>query len=103
MLDTNDARSAGKHCGRSRRHRRVPLSYITVSDLAVRGEMPLSTIYSRIEAGRLNASRWRGLIIIHERDADEFLAVRPLRTAAEHRTTNGKAGDSVPIATSLTG
>jgi hypothetical protein len=45
--------------------------------LADRGEFAPSTIYRHVELGAIPSSRWRGITVISETDAKEFLSVKP--------------------------
>jgi hypothetical protein len=62
------------------RRRRAPDGYIAVWQLAERADAALSTAYAWVEAGKLAASRWRGIIVVDERDVAEFLRPKPLRS-----------------------
>jgi hypothetical protein len=76
---------ANAGCGRPRRRRRLPIGYLSVRDVAERSESARSTVYRHIELGRLPACTWRGITVISERAAEDFLAVKPLRRAdADH-------------------
>jgi hypothetical protein len=74
-----------------RRYRhRLPEGLLTVDDLVQRGEAR-STVYRYVKTHRLPAHRWRGRIVVSEKDYSEFLAVTPLQTrdamdAAEEQT-----------------
>jgi hypothetical protein len=63
------------------RRKRPPIGYITVAQLADRAAAAPSTIYAAVNSGRIKACRWRGLTIVADEVAEDFLAVRPLRPA----------------------
>ena len=66
---------------RSRRRRRhAPNGYISIRQLAEQADAALSSAYSWVETGKLPASRWRGIIVVAERDVAEFLSLKPLRS-----------------------
>ena len=65
------------------RHRRLPSGFISIAELAARAAAAPSTAYTWVENGKLPASRWRGMLIVAEPDADDFLAVKPLRPAID--------------------
>lgn len=73
---------AASQTSRPRRRRcRPPSGYLSIRQLAEQADAALSSAYSWVETGKLPASQWRGIIVVAETDADEFLAVRPLRSA----------------------
>ena len=63
-----------------RRCRRAPSGYISIRQLAEQADAALSSAYAWVEAGKLPASRWRGIIVVAERDVAEFLRLKPLRS-----------------------
>jgi hypothetical protein len=71
----------------SRRNRRLPNGFLTVEDLVQRGEAR-STVYRNVKTHRLPAHRWRGRIVVSEKDYSDFVAVTPLRSAGETITEN---------------
>ena len=64
---------------RQRRRKKPPAGYITVAELAHRVGAAPSTIYYQIAIGGIPACAWRGVTVINETAAEEFVAVRPLR------------------------
>jgi hypothetical protein len=64
---------------RQRRRKKPPAGYLTVSQLADRVGAAPSTIYYQIAIGGIPACAWRGVTVINETAAEEFVAVRPLR------------------------
>ena len=81
--DKCDGARRGETAARPRRRRkRPPPGYITVTELAERSASAPSTAYSWVATGKLPASQWRGITVIAERDAEEFVAIKPLHTAA---------------------
>jgi hypothetical protein len=62
---------------RPQRRRRLPAGFISVADMADISDSARSTVYRQIELGRLPAWGWRGITIIAESAAQEFLAVKP--------------------------
>ena len=84
MIETLAAHSGGAHRGETssrprRRRKRPPPGFITVADLAERSGAAPSTAYHWLETGVLASYRWRGIFVVAERDAEEFVAVRPWR------------------------
>ena len=77
MRETNHHKQARRRTLRSK----APAGHIFVADLAERGECPLSTAYGWVERGQIPAKRWRNRLIVDERAAEEFLAIRPLQAA----------------------
>ena len=91
LSDTTDlARAAdnGTHSHpeekqRPRRRRSVaPDGFHTVAALAASGDPCKSTLYRAIENGQLPAHKWRGRLVVADRDYKElFVAVKPLQRA----------------------
>jgi hypothetical protein len=69
-----------------RRRRRLPDGFVTIRQLAEQADAGLSTAYLWVETGKLAASRWRGVLVVDERDVADFLAVKPLRPVAANST-----------------
>jgi hypothetical protein len=63
-----------------RRRRRLPDGFVTIRQLAEQADAGLSTAYLWVETGKLAASRWRGVLVVDERDVADFLSVKPLRS-----------------------
>jgi hypothetical protein len=68
---------------RRRRRRSVaPEGFHTVAALAASGDPCKSTLYRAIENGQLPAHKWRGRLVVADRDYKElFVAVKPLQRA----------------------
>jgi hypothetical protein len=94
LSDTTDlARAAdnGTHSHpeekqRPRRRRRprplAPEGFHTVAALAASGDPGRSTLYRCIQTGQLPAHKWRGRLVVADRDYKElFVAVKPLQRA----------------------
>jgi hypothetical protein len=77
-----------ENAARPRRRRRAPPGYLTVLQVADRYDFAPSTIYHHVENGEIRAAKWRGLTVIAERDAQEFVAVQPLRNAIDDAVAN---------------
>jgi len=58
-----------------RRRRRLPPGYLTVSEAAENGPLSRGAIYRDIKTGHLPVGRWRGRIVLDERDLEARLAV----------------------------
>ena len=70
---------AASQTSRPRRRRcRPPSGYITISRLSEHADVGLSTAYSWVYTGRIPAAKWRGVLIVSEQAADDFLAIKPL-------------------------
>jgi hypothetical protein len=68
---------------RPRRQRAAPSGYATAREIAQNEKTALSTVYYWLKAGKLGPThRWRGVLVVRAKDADEFLrAVRPIEPA----------------------
>jgi hypothetical protein len=68
----------------SRRCRKYPPNgYSTVAGLVQRGHDARSTIYDAIKRRELPASLYRGVLVVHDSDYADFLAVKPVDTKPE--------------------
>jgi len=88
MPETNvpaDAKAGAAHrnAARPRRRRKPPAGWLTVAQLAELGNAAPSTAYHWVATAQVPAARWRGIIIIDEPTAREFLAIKPLLRAGE--------------------
>ena len=84
LHETNQARSANHIRRRPRRHRSGPEGYLSAAQLAQRADAALSSVYHWINTGKLGKPhRWRNLLVVSEKTADEFLvSVKPVQGAA---------------------
>jgi len=61
-----------------RRRCRPPAGYLSIAQLSEQAGVGLSTAYSWMYSGRIPAAKWRGMIVVAESDAVDFLSVTPL-------------------------
>ena len=88
MLEANVAADADANAGaahrnaaRPRRRKRPPPGFLSVADVAELSHAAPSTVYHWIATGALGACKWRGVTIVDEQTAREFLAIKPLLLA----------------------
>src|ERR1700704_5967667 len=68
---------AGKE--RQRRRPVAPDGFHTVAALAASGDPGRPSLYRAIQTGQLPAHRWRGRLVISDRDYRRFVSVTPLQ------------------------
>jgi hypothetical protein len=90
MLEVNVAAAADANAGaahrngaRPHRRKRPPTGFLSVADVAELSHAAPSTVYHWIATGALGACKWRGVTIVDEQTAREFLAIKPLLRTSE--------------------